>query len=698
MESRSSQLNPGQIAKGEIIAGRYEVHEQIGTGGMGLVLRVVDRELNNEIVALKLLHSHLAKNESIFKRFQNEVLVARSLTHPNIVRIHDIGRSKEGFSYISMELVDGVSLRDRLERDDAKEGLKFDEALRFLFQICSGVAYAHEKEIIHRDLKPANVLLTSTEEVKLADFGMARILGMDTSLTQSGQMIGTPDYMSPEQIRGEILDARCDVYALGIIAYELVMGQKPFSADSSVAVAYKHLNEPLPDFDESHAVPKWYENLVKKATSKERDERFQNGMELAAEIIKNSPDLNSTGYFSVDATRFTSATPKDKAPLKDSDRDSLKKMDFSSANFSEEEERPFSIDLSASDHDFSYSKPSGNNQSRSSLPSVLIFFLILGLLIGVYLSPSGEKLLAGLSGQINDQIGESAQINQTDLEEQRPELEQELQEFIKEATLPAEVPEQLGKSESKISEDTTPIAPKEEVKKLEKKAKTEEKAPVEAKPVEEKVEKKEKKLKKEKEAAPQSKPEKKIVLRDTDPIARGKRRLNAMQASDQLPLREQARREPRDTPWRLPKTVRPFDTLKPLEPLERDQQEMAKLDESSVHNSKTFEQEADPSFLSESYSGTLRPKDSLTFGKESLSLILNLKFDGSLISGSAEVETYGRLRAKGKVYPRGVEINLNNSQTWIRLSGSRRKNSFRGHFVFPNEQTQGRWRAQRTGS
>ncbi len=311
----SSSNSPADLRSGELIAGRFEICERLGTGGMGLVYRAIDRDLNDEVVALKILHAHLASDETIFRRFRNEVLVARSLSHPNIVRTHDIGKAKDGYSYISMEFVDGTSLKEHtlkeIEADDGslseqQIALPFEYALSIFCQILSGVSYAHGKDIIHRDLKPANVMISKNGEVKLADFGTARILGMDTSITRTGQVVGTPDYMSPEQIRGERLERSCDLYALGIIAYELVVGVKPFVADSPVAVAFKHLNEELPDFDRKRLeVPDWFVDVVKKATAKNADDRYASAAEMAAAIFEHMPELSmSSGFFAMDGTQF----------------------------------------------------------------------------------------------------------------------------------------------------------------------------------------------------------------------------------------------------------------------------------------------------------------------------------------------------------------------------------------------------------
>ncbi len=316
------------LSPGSVVAGRFEIQEKIGSGGMGLVYRALDRELNDQ-VALKLLHEHLAQDESIFRRFRNEVLVARSLSHPNIVRTHDIGSIDDSHSYISMEFVKGQSLREFLEdRATGEETIRpgqcseeFSESLSILIQILAGISYAHGKNVIHRDLKPANVIIAEDGEVKLADFGTARIIGMDTSITRTGQVVGTPDYMSPEQVRGEKLDPRSDLYSLGMIAYELIVGVKPFVADSPVAVAFKHLNEPIPEtLLRTPGVPEWYDAVVRKATAKDREERYESASTFAQDLLHHMPLLaQQTGFFSVDGSHvfLASSVPQDDSPKED---------------------------------------------------------------------------------------------------------------------------------------------------------------------------------------------------------------------------------------------------------------------------------------------------------------------------------------------------------------------------------------------
>lgn len=299
------------LESGMIVASRYEIQERLGAGGMGMVYLAKDKDLDGETIALKLLLPHLALDETAFRRFRNEVLVARTLTHPNIVRTHDIGKTEVGYSYISMEYVDGISLKDKLFTTTAQAVLSFEEAIKILFQIINGISYAHGKGIIHRDLKPANVLIDSHGEVKLADFGTARFVNIDTALTQTGQMMGTPDYMSPEQIKGEELTPACDIYALGIMSYELVMGRKPFTADSAVALAFKHVNDPLPKFaNPAKGIPKWFEDFVLKATAKKLEDRFSSMAEMSTILLKHYPTLGTGSQgtiFSLDVTSLQAA-------------------------------------------------------------------------------------------------------------------------------------------------------------------------------------------------------------------------------------------------------------------------------------------------------------------------------------------------------------------------------------------------------
>ncbi|MFN8391660.1 MAG: protein kinase [Bdellovibrionota bacterium] len=286
-DSSHNSLQPGTL-----IAGRYTVVDQLGKGGIGEVYRVTDQELNGQVIALKVLRAALAADESTFQRFRNEVFVARALVHPNIVRIFDIGKAPEGYSFITMELVEGTALKTLLDEGTLYVGgsnqtvrqgrvAGFDQLVELYEQLLEGVAYAHGQGVIHRDLKPANILLGKNGSVKLLDFGTARFVESDLNLTQSGQLVGTPLYMAPEQIRGEKLDARCDVYALGLIGYEIATGKRPFPAEDVMSAMYHHLQQNIPRFAEpTSGIPAWYETIIFKACSKNREERFANAGDL----------------------------------------------------------------------------------------------------------------------------------------------------------------------------------------------------------------------------------------------------------------------------------------------------------------------------------------------------------------------------------------------------------------------------------
>ncbi len=279
------------IEEGTRIADRYIVTGRLGAGGMGVVLKVADSKLHDEEVALKLLNPvHTGADPTTLKRMVNEVVVARSLTHPNIVRIHDIGETEQGCTYITMEYVKGQPL-DEVVKSRGNTGLPMATTIKFLSEILEGVGYAHKRGIIHRDIKPANILLTEEGEIKIVDFGLARSSGTDMSLTKTGEAVGTPAFMAPEQFRGSGIDQRADVYALGIMAYQLATGNLPFNCETFFDMALKHMNSPLPNFAEDSAhVPQWFEEIVKKAAAKKPEDRYFDASEFLEALAKHSDE------------------------------------------------------------------------------------------------------------------------------------------------------------------------------------------------------------------------------------------------------------------------------------------------------------------------------------------------------------------------------------------------------------------------
>ena len=282
------------FSPGTLLAGRYEIRQKLGAGGMGVVLRALDRKLNGEEVALKILRPQFEDADPLaLPRLINEVRLARALTHPNIVRIHDIGETEDGAAYVSMEFIAGQCLSDVIS--DSKKGIRglpFEEAYRYFVEIARGVAYAHSKGIIHRDLKPANILISKSKEIKIADFGIARTIENEMALTRTGEAVGTPAYMAPEQFRGEELDARCDVYALGILAHQMLTGELPFSSKSFFNLALQHMNDELPPLSACNvSVPEWFEAIIFKAASKDKRERYSSAAALVEALEGRSSSV-----------------------------------------------------------------------------------------------------------------------------------------------------------------------------------------------------------------------------------------------------------------------------------------------------------------------------------------------------------------------------------------------------------------------
>jgi serine/threonine protein kinase len=285
-----SSIETGLFEKGSIIAGRYEVVSTLGKGGVGIVAQVIDRHLDNEICALKILFPHLAGDPTQFARFRNEVILSRRLSHPNIVRVYDFGSVGSGYHYITLEFVEGGSLSSRIYTQRYRP-LPFSEKLRILYEILQGLGCAHRQGVIHRDLKPDNILLTDMDSVKVSDFGLARSTYIDKGFTDTGETVGTPYYMSPEQLRGKKVDARADLYSVGILAFELVVGRRPFYHDDYFALARMHVQDPLPKIATKESrIPDWFQQWLEKLTEKDRDYRFSSALEAADALAKYMND------------------------------------------------------------------------------------------------------------------------------------------------------------------------------------------------------------------------------------------------------------------------------------------------------------------------------------------------------------------------------------------------------------------------
>jgi serine/threonine protein kinase len=274
----------------------YKILEQIGQGGMGIVYKAEDTKLKRT-VALKFLAPELTRDDEAKKRLLYEARAASSLDHANICSIYEIDETDEGQVFIAMAWYDGESLKKRIERGP----LKLDEAIDIAAQMAAGLQTAHEKGIVHRDIKSANVIITSTGQVKIMDFGLAKISGQ-TRLTMTGTTMGTVAYMSPEQARGEKVDHRTDTWSLGVVMYEMITGQLPFKGDYEQVIVYGILNEtPEPITGLRTGVPMELERIVNKLMAKSRDDRYQNVIELPVDL--KNVDLTNTSRSVISTSR-----------------------------------------------------------------------------------------------------------------------------------------------------------------------------------------------------------------------------------------------------------------------------------------------------------------------------------------------------------------------------------------------------------
>ena len=270
---------PGAIQPGTIIGERFEVLQLLGEGGMGAVYKAHDRELERD-VALKLIRPELARNPEILQRFKHELILARQVTHRNVIRIFDLGQA-EGYRYITMEYLDGRDLRSVLRE---KGKLPPEEAAKIVLQICRALEAAHAEGVIHRDLKPQNIMLDASGRAYVMDFGIARSAYLP-GMTQTGALVGTPEYMSPEQAKGEKLDERSDLFSLGVILYELLIGTSPYHSDTPLATLWRRIQEkakPLSELDPT--IPKPLSDIVAKALEIEAKDRFSNAAEFAQNL------------------------------------------------------------------------------------------------------------------------------------------------------------------------------------------------------------------------------------------------------------------------------------------------------------------------------------------------------------------------------------------------------------------------------
>lgn len=277
-----------EIARGDLFAERYEIIETLGQGGMGKVFKTYDRKVG-EVVALKLIRPEISINDKAIERFRNELKFARRIAHRNVCRMHDMG--EDGFfRYITMEYVSGEDLKRFIRRAGT---LSSGKAIHIAKQVAEGLAEAHRLGVVHRDLKPQNIMIDQDGNARIMDFGIARFSDAE-GMTGSGVMIGTPEYMSPEQAELKEVDARADIYSLGVVLYEMTSGRVPFEGETPLSLAMKHKTEKPRDVRELNPlIPPGLAAVIAKCMAKSRDDRFQTAEELIAELDRLEQGLGT---------------------------------------------------------------------------------------------------------------------------------------------------------------------------------------------------------------------------------------------------------------------------------------------------------------------------------------------------------------------------------------------------------------------
>ncbi|MCK4556506.1 MAG: protein kinase, partial [Candidatus Aminicenantes bacterium] len=268
-----------KLTTGSIFAGRYQIIEELGKGGMGKVYKAIDKKLNEE-VALKLIRPEIASDKKTLERFNNELKFARKIAHKNVGRMYELMEEK-GTHFITMEYVPGQDLRGLIRQTGQ---LTVGTAISIAKQVCEGLTEAHRLGVIHRDLKPQNIMIDKEGNARIMDFGIARSLKAK-GITGAGVMVGTPEYMSPEQVESKETDQRSDIYSLGVILYEMVTGRVPFEGDTPLSVAVKHKTEAPPDPKEINTqIPGNLSHLILNCLEKGKEKRYQSAGEVRSEL------------------------------------------------------------------------------------------------------------------------------------------------------------------------------------------------------------------------------------------------------------------------------------------------------------------------------------------------------------------------------------------------------------------------------
>ncbi|MFW6096893.1 MAG: protein kinase domain-containing protein [Chloroflexota bacterium] len=294
---------------GKKLGGRYLIQEMLGQGGMSAVYKAMDENLNR-VVAVKLIHPHLSTDPEFVRRFEEEARAVAQLRHPNIIQVFDFDHDDDVY-YIVFEFVPGETLQDRLKRlHENDRRMDIEQAISIGAQLADALDYAHSRNMIHRDVKPANVMLNVNNDPVLMDFGIVKIMG-GTQHTATGAVMGTARYMSPEQIKGERIDERTDLYSLGVLLFEMAGGRAPFEADSAMTIMMMHVNDPVPNLRQLRPeVPPGLFQVITKALNKDKEQRFGRASEMAKML--RHPGLSATAPSPAAQATIVEPAPKPK--------------------------------------------------------------------------------------------------------------------------------------------------------------------------------------------------------------------------------------------------------------------------------------------------------------------------------------------------------------------------------------------------
>lgn len=308
VHTKTLQFPVLELTRGSVFAGRYEFIEELGKGGMGRVFKMFDNKIKEE-VALKLLNPDIASDEKTITRFSNELKFARKISHKNVCRMYDLGVEKS-MHYITMEYVPGEDLKSMLRMT---KQLSVGTAIRVAKQVCEGLVEAHKLGVVHRDLKPSNIMIDREGKVRIMDFGIARS-AESKGITREGRMVGTPEYMSPEQVDGYKADQRSDIYSLGAILFEMLTGVQPYDGESSLSIALKHKTDPTPDPRElNERIPVELCRVIMRCMSKDKEKRYQSAEELLSELTGVEKGLTSAEW-EIPKKKPRTRKPKTKRP------------------------------------------------------------------------------------------------------------------------------------------------------------------------------------------------------------------------------------------------------------------------------------------------------------------------------------------------------------------------------------------------